>query len=292
MKWQPLQKPVLRTEKSEEPPREEVSPRVEETPRATESVGQIRKFVEEIGLAFALLTRFRVPAFKIRSTATYASAFWAFPIVGAVMGAAGALVFGFCMAAGLSMVAAAILTITALLLLGGGLHEDGFSDFWDGIGGGRTRERKLEIMRDSRQGAYGALALVIMVALQIVLLTDIYIRAGMIACLTVLIASESVARGMIAVPCYFINPARGNGLGIVMKSASRGALLTGAVLGAVIALVFMLEVGIALIIGAGIGAASITFLASRFLGGFTGDVLGATVVTARLSALCFAAAVS
>jgi adenosylcobinamide-GDP ribazoletransferase len=292
MKWQPLQKPALQTEKIEPTPGVEEAPRAAETPPATERAGRSRKIVEEIGLAFALLTRFRVPAFKIRSAATYASAFWAFPIVGAVIGAAGALIFGFCMAAGLSMVAAAVLTIAAMLLLGGGLHEDGFSDFWDGIGGGRTRERKLEIMRDSRQGAYGALAIVIMVALQIVLLTDIYIRAGMAACLAALVASEAAARSMIAVPCYFTNPARSSGLGKVMKSAGQATLLTGAVLGAVIALLLMREVGIALIAGALIGAASATYLASRFLGGYTGDVLGATVVTARLSALCFVAAVA
>lgn len=292
MKWQPLKKPVSQTEKIEEPVIVVEATRAEEAPRATLRTDRMRKLAEEIGLAFAFLTRFRIPAFKVRSTATYASAFWAFPIVGAVIGAAGALVFGFCMAAGLSMVAAAILTIAAVLLIGGGLHEDGFSDFWDGIGGGRTRERKLEIMRDSRQGAYGALALVIMVALQIVLLTDIYIRAGMAACLAALIASEAAARGMIALPCYLINPARGSGLGKVMKSAGHVTLLTGAVLGAVIAVVLMREMGVALIIGALIGAASITLLASRFLGGFTGDVLGATVVAARLSALCFVAAVA
>ena len=210
---------------------------------------QPRKLIEEIGLAFALLTRFRIPSFQIRSKATYASAFWAFPIVGAVIGATGALVFWLCLSLEVSMVAAAILTVTAILLLGGGLHEDGFSDFWDGIGGGRTRERKLEIMRDSRQGAYGALSLTIMIALQIVLLTDIYIRAGVTACLTVLVASEAATRGVIAVPCMFIQPARGDGLGVIMKSADKVTLLIGGMLGAVIALVFMREIGIALIIG-------------------------------------------
>lgn len=280
MKWQPLQRRVLRTEK------------IKETPHVIVRTSQIRKLVEEIGLAFALLTRFRIPTFRVRSSATYASAFWAFPVVGAVIGAAGALVFWLCLSVELSVVAATILTVTAMLFVGGGLHEDGFSDFWDGIGGGRTRERKLEIMRDSRQGAYGALSLTIMIALQIVLLTDIYIRGRVTTCLTVLVASEAVARSMIALPCIFMNPARGDGLGAVMKSAGKASMLAGGMLGAVIAFVLMLKAGIALIIGALAGAAVITLLASRFLGGFTGDVLGATVVMARLSALCFVAAVA
>lgn len=254
--------------------------------------GQIRKTVEEIGLAFALLTRFRLPDFRIRSGATYASAFWAFPIVGAVIGAMGALVFWVCLHVELSIVAAVILTVAAMLLLGGGLHEDGFSDFWDGIGGGRTRERKLEIMRDSCQGTYAALSLVLMVALQIVLLTDIYIRARAAAYLPVLVASEAVARGMIALPCIVLQSARNDGLGSVMKSAGNTTLLIGGVLGAVIAIAFMWEIGVALIFGALTGAGLITLLAWRYLGGFTGDVLGATVVMARLSALCVVAALS
>ena len=90
----------------------------------------------------------------------------------------------------------------------------------------------------------------------------------------------------------FIQPARGDGLGVIMKSADKVTLLIGGMLGAVIALVFMREIGIALIIGALTGAALIALLASRYLGGFTGDVLGATVVMARLSALCVVAAVS
>jgi adenosylcobinamide-GDP ribazoletransferase len=251
----------------------------------------IRKFVEEIGLAFALLTRFRIPTFQIRSSATYASAFWAFPIVGAVVGVMAATVFWLCMTVGLSIVVSAILTVTAMILMCGGLHEDGFSDFWDGIGGGRTRERKLAIMRDSRQGAYGALAVALMLALQIVLLTDIYIRGGISACLTVLVASEAAARGAIAIPCLVIKPARGDGLGTVMQSAGKSTLWIGLMIGAAIALVLMLQIGIVLIIGALAGAGVIAALAARHLGGFTGDVLGATVVMARLSGLCFAAAV-
>lgn len=266
--------------------------KIKEPSRVITSHSQIRKFVEEIGLAFALLTRFRLPTFQVRSGATYASAFWAFPIVGAVIGAAGALVFWLCLTVELSIVAAAILTVAAMILLCGGLHEDGFSDFWDGIGGGRTRERKLEIMRDSRQGAYGALSLTLMVALQLVLLTDIYIRGRVTTCLTVLVASEAAARSMIAVPCIFIPSARGDGLGTVMKSASNATLMIGMIIGAAIALALMPKIGIALIAGALAGAAAIAFLALRYLGGFTGDVLGATVVMARLLGLCFAAAVS
>ena len=56
--------------------------------------------------------------------------------------------------------------LAALVLLTGGFHEDGLADTADGFGGGRTRERKLEIMRDSRIGSYGALALVLSVGIR------------------------------------------------------------------------------------------------------------------------------
>ncbi|MBX2805984.1 MAG: adenosylcobinamide-GDP ribazoletransferase [Hyphomicrobiales bacterium] len=252
--------------------------------------GHLRKLAEELGLAFSLLTRIRLPVFEVRTTANTASAFWAYPIAGAVIGGIGALAFWLAVTFEMSIAVAAIISVATMLLVGGGLHEDGFADFWDGLGGGRTRERKIEIMRDSRLGTYGALALVIMIALHIVLLADIYDRSGLSVTLLVLIASEAAARGMIAVPCYFTSPASGNGLGAVMAAAGGRTLLSGGILGAAIACFLLMEAGLALTIGALAGAVAISILATRYLGGFTGDVLGASVVLSRLFALCLAAA--
>ena len=75
--------------------------------------------------------------------------------------------------AGLSPSVAAALALAAAMLATGCLHEDGLSDVADGFGGGKTRERKLEIMRDSRIGAYGAAALVMSVLIRWSALADL-----------------------------------------------------------------------------------------------------------------------
>src|SRR5690606_33227086 len=89
---------------------------------------------------------------------------WAYPIVGALAALPAALVLW--VAAGtLPMDIAAILAIAVSLVVTGALHEDGLADFCDGLGG-RTREERLAIMRDSRTGSYGVLALILSIGLR------------------------------------------------------------------------------------------------------------------------------
>ena len=85
---------------------------------------------------------------------------WAAPVAGAAVGLAGALVLALAAKLGLPALMSAGFATAALVLATGGLHEDGIADVADGFGGGATRADKLEIMRDSRIGAYGALALI------------------------------------------------------------------------------------------------------------------------------------
>src|ERR1019366_4569859 len=109
-----------------------------------------------------LLTRLPVGWFSgTQAPAGIADAVWAFPIAGAVVGGIGGGVFWGCSALGLPPAVAAVWTLVATLLVTGALHEDGLADTADGFGGGRTREQKLEIMRDSRIGSFGALAVML-----------------------------------------------------------------------------------------------------------------------------------
>jgi adenosylcobinamide-GDP ribazoletransferase len=247
--------------------------------------GLFRQRAEEFGLALGLLTRLPLPAFTLNGRATIASAFWAFPLAGAAIGILAAIVFWLSLAAGLSGTVAAILAVAAALLAGGGLHEDGFGDFWDGLGGGETRDAKLEIMRDSRLGTYGALALFVMLGLQIALLTDIHEAAGARAVVVALIVSEAVARGGISLPCLFLEPARTQGLGVEMADLGSGTLIGGVAVAAGISFLLLGLAAIVPIIGAAAGSAFITLFAWHFLRGFTGDVLGAAAVAARIAGL-------
>lgn len=107
--------------------------------------------------AFRFLTRLPVPGPETRTEDLSGAVGW-FPVVGAFVGLATAGVFVLALRLWTAPVAAA-LAVAFGLLLTGGFHEDGFTDAADGLGGGWTKERVLEIMKDSRIGAYGAMAL-------------------------------------------------------------------------------------------------------------------------------------
>ena len=105
--------------------------------------------------AAAFLTRLPVPAAHV-PTGGLAQAARAFPVVGAGVGAAAGGVLWLAAQAGLPPLVCALLALAAAALVTGALHEDGLADLADGLGGGRDREAKLRIMRDSRIGAFGA----------------------------------------------------------------------------------------------------------------------------------------
>jgi adenosylcobinamide-GDP ribazoletransferase len=107
--------------------------------------------------AVRMLTRIPVPGPETGPEHLRKGVGW-FPLVGALVGAATAGVHALLLGRWPAPVAA-VLAVAAGLLLTGGFHEDGFTDSADGLGGGWTRERVVEIMRDSRIGAYGAMAL-------------------------------------------------------------------------------------------------------------------------------------
>ena len=151
----------------------------------------------EVQVAFMLLTR--LPAGRISGAApSLADAVWAYPIVGVIVGSIGAAVLGGALALGLPATIAAVLGITACILATGGLHEDGLADLADGFGGGRDAARKLEIMRDSRIGSYGTLALILSLVLRVLALSAAAQVSGAAAMLA-LIAIEAASRAGLAV---------------------------------------------------------------------------------------------
>ena len=101
----------------------------------------------------------RVPADSFKRIVGY----W--PVAGWVTGGVMTAIYGIALFFHLPVVLAILLVFTGRLLLTGALHEDGLADFFDGFGGGRSREQVLTIMKDSHIGTYGVLALVVYVAL-------------------------------------------------------------------------------------------------------------------------------
>src|SRR6059058_6246303 len=128
--------------------------------RATSAIISPRRLAADVAAALLFSTRLPVPGASAITGADIARAGWALPVAGAIVGLISALVYWLARVSGLPPLAAAGLTIAASLAATGCLHEDGLADFADSFGAS-TRERKLEIMRDSRVGTYGVCALLL-----------------------------------------------------------------------------------------------------------------------------------
>jgi adenosylcobinamide-GDP ribazoletransferase len=242
----------------------------------------------ELAGAFTLLTRLPVAALFSTPPPDPRRCVWAYPLVGALTGAIGAGSYWLCARAGLPPLLAGLWTLAAGVLVTGALHEDGLADTADGFGGGASVERKLEIMRDSRIGSYGTLALVLSVLL----------RWAAIAALAApalvgpaLIAAGALSRGAMALPVLALPPARSGGLGASLRGAGPIRLLAGPALAALLALA-LLPIGAALAASSlGLAAAlALAVLARRQIGGYTGDVLGASAILVECVVLSVLAA--
>ncbi|MFN5713624.1 MAG: adenosylcobinamide-GDP ribazoletransferase, partial [Bradyrhizobium sp.] len=121
----------------------------------------MNQWLDDLRIAIAFLTRLPMPHPDGARPESFARAQRLFPLVGAGIGAAVGLFCLLLRSIGVPDLAAAALTLGGAALLTGALHEDGLADVADGFGGGRDVAAKLEIMRDSRLGTYGALALVV-----------------------------------------------------------------------------------------------------------------------------------
>jgi adenosylcobinamide-GDP ribazoletransferase len=243
--------------------------------------------LDDFMTATALLTRLPVGA-ALRETGSIAAAGWAFPLVGAGIAAVSAVVFFAAEIVGLTDLPAALLAVTAAIALTGAFHEDGLADTADGLGGGAGRGDKLAIMRDSRLGTFGVLAVVLSVGLRAAALTAIGdpIHAGL-----ALIAAHAASRGALPSLMRLLPPARPDGLGAAVGTPSRTIALTAAVIGVVIALATLgpLTGAVAAAV-MGVAVAAAGALAWRQFGGYTGDVLGFCQQIGEIAMLLTAAA--
>ncbi len=235
--------------------------------------------LDEARLALMLLTR--LPVGQMRGQVELGDAVWAYPLAGALTGGLAGAVFDLASHMGLHALPAALLTLAAAALLTGAMHEDGLADVADGFGGGGTRARKLEIMRDSRIGAYGVVALVLMLGLRGAFIAELP-AAGMIAHLAGL---GAMSRAALPVLMLALPPARAEGLG--QSAGARVAprrVLAGLGLAAIIGCATLPGfAAVALVMG--VAVVAMGWLARRQIGGFTGDVLGAAQIVAETAGL-------
>jgi len=235
-------------------------------------------------LAVALLTRCPVPAWAHRGGAAIPQAFALFPWVGLMLGAVAGGVWFLARFAGLPPLVAAGVTIGLLCWMTGALHEDGLADCADGFGGGRDRARKLDIMRDSRLGSYGVIALTLSLLLRIAALAALAPLPGAVALAVALIL------GRAAMPALMISlpPARQDGLGASLGPAGRLSVLLALIGGTLLATALLLPFDLPALLAlpvAILAAGTLRTIAHRQIGGFTGDVLGATEQSVEIAVL-------
>jgi adenosylcobinamide-GDP ribazoletransferase len=241
-----------------------------------------------IRAAWMLLTRIPLPArwaFEADDDDMRAAPLW-FPLIGAKLGVLVGGVYAVLFdVVGPFTAAALALSIGALLT--GGLHHDGLADVADAFGGGWSVERRLEIMKDSRIGAYGTLALVAAFVVQ----TSALAQHGRAQGFAIVIAAHTLGRGAVVVLMRLAPRASSTGLG---SSYARGLTVAATVGAALSALVFgALALGWLVVFAAEAAAGAVALmgvLAWRKIGGMTGDVLGAAEQLAETAVLVTGAA--
>lgn len=204
-----------------------------------------------------------------------------FPVTGLLIGfvsgavwALSSLIFPSAISAGLA--------IAAGILVTGALHEDGLADCADGLGGTSDRSRALEIMRDSRIGTYGAIALILSVGLRWAALASLPVNAGFAALMIV----HAVSRTSIVTAMVTSQYARPKGLGSMAQGeASTADIAIAYGVAAILALILGGLGGVtASVIGLGAGWLFLQYLKIR-LGGYTGDGLGAIQQVSEIAIL-------
>jgi adenosylcobinamide-GDP ribazoletransferase len=253
--------------------------------------------VAELLVSLQFLSRLPIPFSRTIDPVPLSQAMRFFSLAGALLALGSPLAFLGLRYLHVPTLVAAAIAVTLGLMITGALHEDGLADSADGLFGGNSREARLEIMRDSRIGTYGACALFLALLVRVALFQDLE-GLPAIEFLAVMAAAGAFSRAMVVDLLWASRPARRDGLSAMAGRPTRGtaffAILTGGAL--VIGVGLQLgrpEAGIIAIATATAITGLIRALAGRLLGGQTGDICGATQVLTELGILtAFAAIIS
>jgi adenosylcobinamide-GDP ribazoletransferase len=233
---------------------------------------QIRRGGKELLVAFQFLTRIPLPSTAFEAD-SLSRALKFFPLVGLAVGAGGALLQRL-LAHHLGRPLIALVLLVYFVLITGCLHEDGLADTADGFGGGWNKDQILLILRDSRIGSYGAVALILSLLARYLLLASIPVEHFA----AYLISAHVLCRWSSLPLSYFLQPARkGDGQGariaqqISLTSLTAGTLFSVVFVGFALrrAAIFPIVFAVFTVVLSGL-------FYSKKIGGITGDCFGAT----------------
>ena len=251
----------------------------------------IRDYIDDVARSVAFLSRIRVPQRHFAGhDGRLSRTVRAFPVAGVVIALPAAALLAILHALGASTLFSAFVVLAVQTLLTGALHEDGLSDTADGLGGGRDRESMLAIMKDSRSGSYGVVALVLSFGMRTSALAAILPVLTPITSAMMLLAVAAASRTAMVWHWSTLPPARTDGVaasaGAPDGEATRFALLSGTALAVLLLLpdVSLLAIAsVALAVSAAVFA--FTDVVRDKIGGHTGDTIGASEQFAEIAAL-------
>ena len=241
----------------------------------------------------AFLTRLPVPASVFEGPASSLSQQAAtFPLAAALASLPAALLLGVLAGAGCNSLLSAMLVIALQTVVTGALHEDGLADCADGLGGGRDLEQRLSIMKDSRIGAYGAIALILSIGIRVSALSALMLALSPFGAALVLPVIAAISRAAMVWHWQALSSARPAGGGIAADAGvpDRDAMFAAIGVAALICIIALL---IALpfhgllyaVLAAALSSLAFTSRVRRLLGGHTGDTIGACQQIAEIAAI-------
>lgn len=236
----------------------------------------MKRLFDDLRAAFGLLTRLPCRA------GSPAGSYWAWPLAGATIGLLAGTVALLLLTLDLPVGFAVAVALAVQVALTGGLHEDGLADTADGFWGGRTVERRLEIMKDSRIGSYGTLALILTLMARWSVLTALF-EAG--AVMVPLIAAGAASRAAMTGVMAGLPNARSDGLSASVGRPGRDEAAMALVTALVVAVVVCGPPGLVAVMIALAASAVVALVARIKIRGQTGDVLGASQQLAEIAAL-------
>jgi adenosylcobinamide-GDP ribazoletransferase len=241
---------------------------------------------QDIKAAIVFCTRLPMLRASPIAAGAIGRAAWAFPIAGLLVGLIAAVVYALAHKFGLPAWPAAGLTVAATLLATGCLHEDGLADTADGFGGGKTREQKLAIMRDSRIGTYGVCALILSILIRVGVLASFFDTRSV---LWALMAAHVGARAAMPALMFLLKPARSDGLAFEAGHPSGNAVAAALAIGFIVLAICLRPLrGIVALVCLGIAILIMAWLSNRQIEGQTGDVIGALEQVSEVAILLVA----
>jgi len=240
------------------------------------------RLTRDLRIALMLLTRLPVKPVTLAPSEQTAKSAWAYPLAGTAVALISACVACLALWTNIPALLAALLAIGTLVITTGAMHEDGLADSADGFWGGWDRDRRLEIMRDSRIGTYGVLALILALSLRGTAYAALFATSTVFAPL--LVAAMLSRAAMVYVMATVPN-ARKDGLSKSTGRPNLASVQTATALATMAAFLFLGWTGLLAVLA----TAAVTLLWSKIamskIGGQTGDVLGATQQITEIAVL-------